>query len=148
MTFEIRPIEVRDRAAWDVLWHGYLAFYSTALTAEVHESTWDRVTTQDKGFFGLLAENADGEIVGFVHCLEHYNTWGTTPRIYLEDLYVSENIRGGGVGRALIEAVYTEADCRGAKDVYWFTNHDNETARKLYDRIGKLSSFVRYDRPS
>lgn len=143
---QIRAITNKDRESWNPLWQGYLAFYDTALSEDVTDSTWHRITTGDKGFFALVAEDAQGTLIGFVHCLVHYNTWGVAPRIYLEDLYVSETLRGGGVGRSLIEAVYSEADNRGAKDVYWFTNHDNETARKLYDRIGKLSSYVRYDR--
>lgn len=143
----IRSITSDDRDAWNPLWQGYLAFYDTQLSDDVTNSTWHRVTTQDKGFFALVAEDDGGAIVGFAHCLVHYNTWGVAPRIYLEDLYVSETARGGGFGRSLVEAVYAEADNRGAKDVYWFTNHDNETARKLYDKIGKLSLFVRYDRP-
>lgn len=143
---QIRLIKNEDRDAWNPLWQGYLAFYNTDLSDEVTNSTWHRVTTQDKGFFALVAEDDEGAVVGFAHCLVHHNTWGIAPRIYLEDLYVSETARGGGFGRSLLEGVYQEADNRGAKDVYWFTNHDNETARNLYDKIGKLSSFVRYDR--
>lgn len=142
----VRAITTEDRDNWNLLWQAYLAFYDTVLSDDVTNSTWHRITTQDKGFFALVAEDEQGALAGFVHCLVHYNTWGTAPRIYLEDLYVSETLRGGGVGRLLVESVYGEADKRGAKDVYWFTNHDNETARKLYDRIGKLSSYVRYDR--
>lgn len=144
---QVRSISLNDRKPWNQLWQGYLAFYNTDLSDDVTNSTWKRITTQEKGFFALVAVDDQGAVIGFVHCLVHHNTWGVAPRIYLEDLYVSENARGGGVGRSLIEAVYSEADSRGAKDVYWFTNHDNETARKLYDRIGKLSTFVRYDRP-
>ncbi|MEP0518914.1 MAG: GNAT family N-acetyltransferase [Hyphomicrobiales bacterium] len=143
---QIRAISNEDRESWNPLWQGYLSFYNTPLPEDVTDSTWHRIVTQDKGFFALVAEDDEGKLIGFAHCLAHYNTWGVAPKIYLEDLYVSQSVRGGGVGRSLIEAVYQEADVRGARDVYWFTNHDNETARRLYDRIGKLSSFVRYDR--
>ena len=54
--------------------------------------------------------------------------------------------RGTGTGRALIEAVYAAADASGAPRVYWLTQEDNHTARKLYDRIGRLSGFVKYER--
>ncbi|MGI9368151.1 MAG: GNAT family N-acetyltransferase, partial [Ruegeria sp.] len=51
------------------------------------------------------------------------------------------------VGRALIEAVYAEADRQGSPSVYWLTQDFNDTARKLYDRVGKLTPFIRYQRP-
>jgi hypothetical protein len=53
---------------------------------------------------------------------------------------------GAGVGRALIEAVYAEADRDGCPNVYWMTQEFNETARRLYDRIATLTPFVKYSR--
>ncbi|MEO0864584.1 MAG: GNAT family N-acetyltransferase, partial [Pseudomonadota bacterium] len=46
----------------------------------------------------------------------------------------------------LIEAVYAAADAAGAPSVYWLTQDFNTQARKLYDRIGTLSPFIKYDR--
>ena len=73
-------------------------------------------------------------------------TGSITNRCYLEDLFVSPDARGLGAGRALIEAVYAAADAAGADQVYWLTAHSNETARKLYDRVGRLTPFVKYRR--
>ena len=56
------------------------------------------------------------------------------------------DMRGKGVGRALIEAVYQAADQAGAPGVYWMTQDFNTTARQLYDRIGTLSPFIKYIR--
>jgi len=47
----------------------------------------------------------------------------------------------------LIEAVYQAADANGTPSVYWLTQDFNTTARQLYDRIGVLSPFIRYNRP-
>ncbi len=55
-------------------------------------------------------------------------------------------VRGQGIGRALIEAVYAAADEAGAADTYWMTQESNATARQLYDRIGQLTPFVKYSR--
>ena len=48
---------------------------------------------------------------------------------------------------ALIKAVYLAADKAGAPQVYWLTQDFNQAARKLYDRVGQLTPFIRYDRP-
>ena len=72
--------------------------------------------------------------------------WQAENTCYLQDLYVDPEIRGTGAGRALIEAVYDAADAAGAKGVYWTTQHFNSQARQLYDRIGKLTPFIKYSR--
>lgn len=141
----VRPLDDADRSRWDELWRGYLTFYEHELDPSVTELTWCRLLDPLVDMHGLVAE-CDGRIVGLTHYLFHASTWSRTGYCYLEDLFVDPDVRGGGFGRALIEAVYAAADARGADEVYWFTQTHNETARKLYDRIGKLRGFVIYER--
>ena len=65
---------------------------------------------------------------------------------YLEDLFVDPSHRGKGAGRALIEAVYREADAHQCTRTYWVTEETNATARALYDRMATKTSFVQYRR--
>jgi GNAT superfamily N-acetyltransferase len=67
---------------------------------------------------------------------------------YLQDLYADPAVRGTGIGRKLIEAVYAAADAAGAPAVYWLTQDDNATGRRLYDRVGQLTNFIKYQRPA
>jgi len=56
--------------------------------------------------------------------------------------------RGGrGIGRSLIEAVSAWARERGCGRLYWHTQRHNDTARRLYDRIGEYRDFIVYTRP-
>jgi len=144
----IRALRRSDKADWLALWQGYLEFYEQDLPEEVTETLFERLLSEREGHDGFVAEQG-GRLVGFVHYLFHASTWSTLSTCYLEDLYVSESVRGGGAGRKLIEAVYAAADAEPAASgkVYWHTHHYNERARRLYDRIGVLSDFVRYDRP-
>jgi GNAT superfamily N-acetyltransferase len=96
-------------------------------------------------FRGLIA-TLDGRPVGLVHYLFHRHGWKIENVCYLQDLYADPEVRGKGIGRALIEAVYAAADAEGCPNVYWLTQDFNETARRLYDRIGKLTPFVKYTR--
>lgn len=147
MTIDIRPLQPEDRDAWMPLWQGYLRFYETDLNPEITESTWTRLMTDGEDPHGLCAVDADGRLVGIVHYLFHRSTWSPTEYCYLEDLYVDESRRGGGAGRALIEAVGEAASERGASRVYWHTQHFNATARRLYDDVADLTPFVRYEFP-
>ncbi len=146
MPIVIRPLEANDRAAWEPLWFGYLEFYNVELAPEVTETTWRRLLDPNKDMHCLCALNGAGEMVGIVHFLFHPVTWSITDRCYLEDLYVSDAARGAGAGRALIEAVYAAGDERGADQVYWLTEDINATARRLYDRVGRLTPFLKYQR--
>lgn len=148
MTHLVRPLRAEDRAQWNVLWQGYLTFYEETLAPEVTETTWARLIADNTDPHGLCAVDPDGRLVGIAHYLFHRSTWSPTFYCYLEDLFVDPSLRGGGIGRALIEAVYAAADEAGATQVYWLTRGDNVTARKLYDRVARLSPFVKYDRPS
>lgn len=142
----VRPLAESDRSAWDDLWSAYLAFYETTLPPEIYDTYFERLLGDDpQDYNGLVAE-LDGKLVGLTHYLFHRHGWKIENVCYLQDLYADPTVRGRGVGRALIEAVYTAADAAGAPSVYWTTQHFNTEARKLYDRIGTLTPFIKYDR--
>jgi GNAT superfamily N-acetyltransferase len=141
----VRPLEPRDFDAWLPLWDGYNSFYRNEVTAEVTENTFRRLHEGADGFFGLVAEH-DGGLVGLAHAIFHPSTWTTRTYCYLEDLFVARTHRGSGAARALIEALYAEADRRGADSVYWHTQSYNAPARSLYDQVAKSTSFVVYER--
>ena len=142
----IRPLATDDELQWRELWHDYLAFYDTELPPHVYETAFARlIGDAPTDFHGLVAE-ADGRLVGLTHYLFHRHLWKVENTCYLQDLYARPEMRGRGVGRALIEAVYREADAAGCPSVYWLTQEFNHEARKLYDRIGTLTPFIKYAR--
>ncbi len=142
----VRALKEADRAAWAPLWADYLVFYSTELDPAVTDATWRRVTQPDGELHGLGAFGDDGALLGFALYFFHPGTWTVKSRCYLEDLFVADAARGRGAGRALLEAVFAEADAAGAEQVYWQTDEDNARARALYDRVGTLTEYVKYKR--
>ncbi|MGO2278493.1 MULTISPECIES: GNAT family N-acetyltransferase [unclassified Psychrobacter] len=137
------PLSRANYDFWLVLWQDYLNFYETALPLSVIEATWRNILDDNVAIYGFGAWERD-VLVGFTHVVLHPNTWNTTDCCYLEDLYVSENVRGQGVGRALIEQVYAFANEKGCNRVYWVTQEDNTSARKLYNNIASLTDMVQY----
>jgi len=141
-----RAITAADEPEWRRLWTAYLTYYETSVPEAVYASSFARLLGDDpQDFTGLIAE-IDGKPCGLVHYLFHRHMWKIEKTCYLQDLYADPQARGMGVGHALIEAVYKAADAQGCPSVYWLTQDFNATARKLYDRIGKLSPFIRYNR--
>ena len=147
MTLAIRPTVPDDYPAWKPLWDGYNAFYGregpTALAQEVTDTTWARFHDPDEPVHALVAEEG-GKLVGLTHYLFHRSTSAIAPICYLQDLFTAPEVRGKGVGRALIEEVYRRARAAGAFRVYWQTHETNATARVLYDKVAEQSGFIVY----
>ena len=141
MSIKIRPITPADKPRWLELFKEYIVFYESKLSDEQYELTWKRINS-DFNITGLLAEK-DGQVVGFTHYIFRPSTWEVEDFCYLEDLYVDPKVRSGGVGRALIKAVEEIAIAKGSKRLYWTTAPDNETARKLYDKVA-ITNRVQY----
>lgn len=105
--------------------------------------TWSRFFDAYEPVHALVAES-EGQLLGLVHYLFHRSTTAIAPNCYLQDLFTTQASRGKGIGRALIEGVYERAQAAGSGRVYWLTHETNETAMKLYDKIGERSGFVVY----
>lgn len=143
---EIRPLQEGDEQDWRRLWHDYLAFYETVLPEEIYALTWKRLNSDlPNEYKGLLALK-EGRPVGLAHYLFHRSCWLENDACYLQDLYADPDVRGIGIGRALIEAVYDRARAEGSKEVYWMTQDFNATARRLYDQIADKTPFIIYQK--
>ena len=143
----IRPLHADDELEWRRLWTLYLEYYETSVAEEVYQTTFSRLLSEDANEFrGLLAE-VKGAPVGLTHYLFHRHCWRIENVCYLQDLVVDTTHRGKSIGRALIEAVYAAADSEGCPNVYWLTQDFNEAGRRLYDRVGEVTPFIRYNRP-
>jgi GNAT superfamily N-acetyltransferase len=68
--------------------------------------------------FGHVAE-LDGAIAGFTLWFLNFSTWRGTHGIYLEDLYVREELRGSGLGKALLATLAAECVEQGYQRLEW-----------------------------
>ncbi len=145
---EIKPIRAEDRSYWTLLWRAYLAYYETELEDEIYATAFARLTDPEvEVYHGFIAWDGIRPL-GLVHYIFHMHGWKIESVCYLQDLYTVPDARGKGVGRALIEAVYGAADAMGAPLVYWMTQEFNADGRRLYDKVGTLTPFIKYQRPS
>ncbi len=146
LSYTIRRPAISDNDQWKELWRGYTEFYETELSDDVTALLWQRVHDCQHPINCFVAQDsATAELIGLVHFIPHPSTWNEKLYCYLEDLFVSPDLRGGGVGEALIKAVSEEANKQNWADVYWHTQDNNKKARGLYDKItGGTDGFVCY----
>jgi len=145
--FLIRDIRQSDYDDWRVLWDGYNEFYgrsgATALASEVTAASWARFFDPAEPVHALVAEES-GRVVGLTHYLFHRSTNRLHEICYLQDLFTAPHLRGLGIGRRLIEAVYEKARAAGSSRVYWQTQTTNAAGRALYDKVARHHGFIVY----
>ncbi len=139
----IRKAEQDDYAQWLPLWQGYQAFYQTRIPDATTLITWSRFHDAKEPVHCAVA-SSDGQLTGLVHYIFHRSCWTAGDYCYLQDLFVSESVRGQGVGRALIHFVYDQARAQGASRVHWLTQSTNHDAMQLYDTVADKSGFIQY----
>ena len=142
-----RPVERSDYQAWRPLWDGYNAFYGrvgeTALPENVTSATWERFFTAAEPVRALVAEY-QGRVVGLAHYIFHRSTTRLHNVCYIQDLFTAELLRGKGIGRQLILAVYDAARREGCSRVYWETQASNAKGRALYGNVAEHKGFIVY----
>jgi GNAT superfamily N-acetyltransferase len=114
----------------------------------VYEKEPDAVTVAfdhfvDSGFgsnpvwWAFVAE-INGNVEGFALYYIRYSTW-KGQRMYLEDLLVTEKLRGLGVGKLLFYQLFEEAKAKKLSGIAWQVLDWNEPAINFYRKLGNVS---------
>jgi len=124
----------QDLDALAVLFDAYRGFYGQP-TDVPRARDWLRTRMRVGESVVLLAERG-GETVGFTQLYPMYSSVRTARTWILNDLYVAEAARRGGVARALLDAAVAFAKGDGAAGISLETTRDNAAARALYRAAG------------
>lgn len=89
----------------------------------------------DNPIFGTIVAEVAGEVVGLALYYYRYSTW-KGKRLYLEDLIVSEKMRGKGLGEKLLEATIQQAKDDACTGVMWQVLDWNKPAINFYKKFG------------
>jgi GNAT superfamily N-acetyltransferase len=95
------------------------------------------LTADPPAVFAHVAEH-DGEVVGFALWFLSFSTWEGKHGIYLEDLYVRPDMRGGGHGRALLAGLARICVQRGYRRLEWAVLNWNAPALGFYASLGAV----------
>lgn len=92
----------------------------------------------------LIGEIA-GEPVAYAHIRYYYSVWMAGPECFLEDLFVFEHLRDGGIGRQLLADIFARARARHCRRIRLDTNEENRRGIHLYEAVGFACSRDSYD---
>lgn len=106
----------------------------TGTQDQLHESLFG----PDPAVFAHVAEH-EGRIAGFALWFLNYSTWLCSHGIYLEDLYVTPELRGHGIGKALLAELADLCVRRGYGRLEWWVLDWNEPARGFYRSLGAVA---------
>ena len=132
---------IRDATPDDVpaiasLVRGLAAYERIAGQVQIDEDALRRHLFGERRYIeALIAEDAD-DAVGFALFFHNYSTFLTKPGIWLEDLFVREEHRGGGHGRALLARIAQVAVERGCGRVEWSVLDWNAPSIAFYRSFG------------
>ena len=140
---EVRPLAATEKAVWEKLWYSYCDFYDEAVSQPTTDALWSRIQDPEFPLRGFGAYDG-GRLLGIAHIILHPHTWSTKTVCYLEDLFVDQSVRGRNVGHTLIDFLWKTCETEGWGRLYWHTDTNNATARRLYDRFKPADQVVRY----
>jgi GNAT superfamily N-acetyltransferase len=103
-------------------------------TAAIRESA-ERIQAGGDGEYLLGAVGHD-EPSGVAQLRFRWSVWTSAEDCWLEDLFVREDVRGAGLGRALVEGCFERARERGCRRIELDVNEDNRAATALYEACG------------
>ena len=86
----------------------------------------------ERPYVEAIVAEVEGAAVGFALYFHNYSTFRSNPGLYLEDLYIEPQHRGGGIGKALFERVIELAAERGCGRVEWLVVDWNKAAIDFY----------------
>ncbi|MEV5281042.1 GNAT family N-acetyltransferase [Streptomyces sp. NPDC052811] len=118
-----------------------LAEYEKALdeARATEEQLREALFGEHPAAFAHIAEGESGEPVGFALWFLNFSTWRGVHGIYLEDLYVRPEARGGGHGKALLTELARICVARGYERLEWSVLDWNLPAVEFYRSLGAVS---------
>jgi GNAT superfamily N-acetyltransferase len=136
MTTKIRPATRTDIPQILTFIHALAAYERAPKAVTATEADLERDGFGPNPFYFCLIAEYNGLPAGFAFYFFNYSTWLGRPGIYLEDLFVNPEMRGLGIGKALLEKVAAIAVEKGCPRLQWSVLDWNTPAIEFYRAVG------------
>lgn len=111
----VSPLRAADRDEWRALFAAYAEFYETPLDDDRARAVWDWLTDAAHSLRGIVARDAAGAAAGIAHFSPQWRPLTGGRLMYLHDLFVDPEHRGGGAADSLLASVAAAARADGCQ---------------------------------
>ncbi len=134
MSLHIRAAEKKDCARMMQLIQELAAYEKAPDSVTVETDHFVISGFGEQPVWWALVAEVDGQVEGFALWYIRYSTW-KGQRMYLEDLIVTEKMRGKGIGRMLFDQLIIECELRKLNGIVWQVLEWNEPAINFYKKF-------------
>lgn len=132
----IRKAEARDADLVIAFIHALARYEKLEGPTSEGEQRIRRLGWGESPLFEVLLAFEGDRSVGFALYFYQFSTFAARPTLYLEDLFVYDEVRGKGYGKALLAALAREAVRRECGRMDWMVLDWNTPAIDFYRRLG------------
>ncbi len=136
MNLTVRAAEERDVTAIAILIREFAEFEKLSAWCEVTEENLHEAIFGKKSFVKALVALCDGRYAGYALFYPSFKSFRGERSIFLEDLYVTPDLRGNGLGFVMLREVAKYAKEEGFARMDWQALKWNAPALKFYQSIG------------
>ncbi len=94
------------------------------------------LNTEKKSYAVKFTAEEDGKILGWAYLYIMFNDIHKEPFGFLENVFVEEEHRGGGIGSKLVQAIITEAKKQNCYKIICTSRYENSKVHALYNKLG------------
>jgi len=135
----VRAARAEDVAAIVILIREFAEFEKLSAWCEVTEANLQEAIFAKKSFVQALVALAENRYVGYALFFPVFKSFRGEPSIFLEDLYVTPDLRGQGLGFVMLKEVAKYAQKQGFARLDWQALKWNEAAIDFYKNLGAES---------
>lgn len=139
----VRPAVSSDRDQFLALWTGWQDHMGGRVPDEVTARSWRALLAPGTGLICLLVCAGD-RALGFAMLSATFFAWTGEDILYLQDLFITPEARGRGVGGRLLKGIYDHADSIKARQVFWMVDEDDPELQAFYGGKAVRSPYLRY----
>jgi GNAT superfamily N-acetyltransferase len=141
----VRAARAEDVRAIIILIREFAEFEKLSASCEVTEANLREAIFGEKGFVQALVAVADNRYVGYALFFPVFKSFRGEPSVFLEDLYITPDLRGQGLGFVMLKEVAKYAREQGYTRLDWQALKWNKPAIMFYKNLGAESDDENYD---
>jgi len=132
----IRPVERKDLDELVELCALHAAYEKSEYDSSGKKEMLSKLIFSDSPNLHVLIVEQGDRIIGYASLTKQCSTWDANHYIYMDCLYMRENVRSQGIGSVLMDRIKELTKELGCNLIQWQTPDFNVRAIKFYNRIG------------